>query len=148
MMGKILLAGTAMAVAPVPGIALAQNAIGQPPVAAGNAVPSQQASGIPDGSATTDATAQTQASVGLQDIVVTAQRRSESSQKAAIAISVVGGAAITGAGITQPERLNQLVPALTISNVGPSATSFIRGVGNFSVAVTSDPAVALNYDGD
>ena len=49
--------------------------------------------------------------------------------------------------MTQPERLNQLVPALTISNVGPSATSFIRGVGNFSVSVTSDPAVAFNYDG-
>ncbi|WP_174290872.1 TonB-dependent receptor [Sphingomonas bacterium] len=146
-MRKMLLAGTVLAMGMVPGIALAQDATGQPPVAAGNAVPSQQASGIQDGSATADATAQTQGSTGLQDIIVTAQRRQESSQKAAIAISVVSGAGITGAGITQPERLNQLVPALTIANVGPSATSFIRGVGNFSVSVTSDPAVAFNYDG-
>ncbi|WP_174279019.1 TonB-dependent receptor [Sphingomonas bacterium] len=163
-MRKLLLAGTAMALALVPGMALAQDAgaqqpvgagnvpaaqdsTGQPPVAAGNAVPSQQASGIQDGSATADATAQTQASTGIQDIIVTAQRREESSQKAAIAISVVGGAGLIGAGIAQPERLNQLVPALTIANVGPSATSFIRGVGNFSVSVTSDPAVAFNYDG-
>ena len=146
-MRKMLLAGTALAMGTTPGLALAQDATGQPPVAAGNAVPSQQASGIQDGSATADATAQTQGSTGIQDVIVTAQRREESSQKAAIAISVVSGAGITGAGITQPERLNQLVPALTIANVGPSATTFVRGVGNFSVAVTNDPAVAFNYDG-
>ena len=87
------------------------------------------------------------ATTGLADIIVTAQRRPETAQRAAVAISVVGGADITSSGITQPERLTQLVPALTISNVGPSATSFIRGVGNFSVSVTSDPAVAFNYDG-
>ncbi|WP_217430892.1 TonB-dependent receptor [Sphingomonas bacterium] len=127
-------------------MAMAQDATGQPPVAAGGAVPANGASGVQTGS-DVGAVAQERGSTGIQDVIVTAQRRSESSQKAAIAISVVSGAGITGAGITQPERLNQLVPALTIANVGPSATSFIRGVGNFSVSVTSDPAVAFNYDG-
>ena len=91
--------------------------------------------------------AQTLNSTGMGDIIITAQRRSENAQRAAIAISVVGGADLVNNGITQPDRLNSLVPALTIANVGPSATSFIRGVGNFSVQITSDPAVAFNYDG-
>ncbi|WP_457355340.1 TonB-dependent receptor [Sphingomonas sp. UYP23] len=93
------------------------------------------------------ADSQTLNGTGLGDIIVTAQRQSESSQRAAIAINVVSGADLVNNGITQPDRLNSLVPALTIANVGPSATSFIRGVGNFSVQITSDPAVAFNYDG-
>ena len=34
-----------------------------------------------------------------------------------------------------------------MQQIGGSTSAFIRGVGNFSAAVTSDPAVAFNYDG-
>lgn len=112
--------------------------------AAGAAQAQRTTSGIPTA---TSSDGTDPAKTGLADIIVTAQRKVETAQKAAVAISVVGGGDLTNSGITQPERLTQLVPALTISNVGPSATSFIRGVGNFSVSVTSDPAVAFNYDG-
>ena len=98
---------------------------------------SEQASG---------ATAQTDTS-GLQDIIVTAQRRTESAQRAAIAINVVGGSQLVASGVTSSNTLSRLVPALTIQQIGASNTSFIRGVGNFSVSVTNDPAVAFNYDG-
>ncbi len=84
---------------------------------------------------------------GLEDIVVTAQRKVESSQRAAIAIDVVGGSDLVAAGVVSAPLLGQLVPALTIESVGPSTALFIRGVGNFSVSVTSDPAVAFNIDG-
>lgn len=137
---------TAALVWVMPAMAWAQDKSSQPPVTAGETT--QTASGeSAKSSADISPESQALSSTGLGDIIVTAQRQSENVQRAAIAISVVGGADITTGGITQPERLNQLVPALTISNVGPSATSFIRGVGNFSVSVTSDPAVAFNYDG-
>ena len=85
--------------------------------------------------------------VGLEDIIVTAQRREESAQKAAVAINVIGGAAVTDAGVSQVAALGSLVPALTIQQIGGSTSTFIRGVGNFAVAFTSDPAAAFNYDG-
>ncbi len=140
-MRKFLMTTTAAIVCMAPGAGLAQDAAAtaqQPPAPTNG-------SGSSEGAA--DATTQTDVATGLQDIIVTAQRRAESAQKAAVAISVVGGADLVSSNISQPERLNQLVPALTIANVGPSATSFIRGVGNFSVSITSDPAVAFNYDG-
>ena len=145
-MRRMLLASTAAMLGTMPGIALAQDRTSQPPVTAGETTqtsPGESAKSSSDVSPE----AQTLNSTGLGDIIVTAQRRSESVQRAAIAISVVGGADVINNGIKQPDRLNSLVPALTIANVGPSTTSFIRGVGNFSVAVTSDPAVAFNYDG-
>ena len=137
---------TAAILALVPTMAKAQDQTSQPPIAAGETTQTGT-NETAKSSSDVSAQAQTLNSTGLGDIIVTAQRRSESAQRAAVAISVVGGADLVNNGITQPERLNNLVPALTIANVGPSATSFIRGVGNFSVAITSDPAVAFNYDG-
>lgn len=84
---------------------------------------------------------------GLEEIIVTAQRREESAQKAAVAINVIGGGDVTDASVTQVAALGSLVPALTVQQIGGSTSAFIRGVGNFSVAFTSDPAVAFNYDG-
>ncbi len=85
---------------------------------------------------------------GLEEIVVTAQRKEESAQKAGIAISVVSPDAIIEQGITQATQLGQLVPSLQVQTGGGASSSlFIRGVGNFTVNGYSDPAVAVNYDG-
>ncbi|MEY2927516.1 MAG: hypothetical protein RL367_1993, partial [Pseudomonadota bacterium] len=86
-------------------------------------------------------------SEGLGDIVVTAQRRSESSQKAAIPLSVIDASTLANAGVTEASRLNQLAPALAIEPTSTGNLIFLRGVGNFTVVSTSDPAVAFNYDG-
>ena len=57
---------------------------------------------------------------GLAEIVVTAQRREETAQRAAIAISTVSGAAITEANVTRPGGLSDLVPALQATDdTGP-----------------------------
>lgn len=137
---------TAIAGWAVAGGASAQDRSSQPPVATGEstAVPSGT---TPKSSADVGAAAQTVAVAGLDDIVITAQRKSESAQRAAIAINVVGGSDLIAAGITSAPALGRLVPSLTIENVGGSTSLFIRGVGNFSVSVTSDPAVAFNIDG-
>ncbi|NIJ06758.1 iron complex outermembrane receptor protein [Sphingomonas vulcanisoli] len=85
---------------------------------------------------------------GLADIVVTAQRRTESAQHAAIAIDVVSPAELTGKGVMTASTLNAVAPALTVQQGGGANTTFfIRGVGNYTNNAYSDPAIAFNLDG-
>ncbi len=85
-------------------------------------------------------------SEGLQEIVVTAQRRAESSQKAAIAISTISGDNIANA--TRAGDLTELVPALQVTDeTGPYSGFYLRGVGNFAANALFDPAVTFNFDG-
>lgn len=83
---------------------------------------------------------------GIEEIVVTAQRRAESSQRAAIAVAVLSPTALTG--VTSPQQLTTLAPAVQFSAAGGVAPLlYVRGVGTFAVTPYSDPAVAVNYDG-
>jgi iron complex outermembrane receptor protein len=84
---------------------------------------------------------------GLGEIIVTAQRQSQNSQRAAVPLNVIQGAALLASGITQVDRLNSLAPALSIAPTNTGNLVFIRGVGNFTLAPNSDPAIAFNYDG-
>ena len=83
---------------------------------------------------------------GLEEIVVTAQRTEQSSQRAAVAIDVVSAKELVAAGVTQVARLNDLAPALTVQPTSTGNLIFIRGVGNFTLTPNSDPATAFNYD--
>ena len=105
---------------------LTQSAAGSADAASANATPGQE---------------------GLGDIIVTAQRRSENLQRAAVAVSVVQGSDLVAAGITQPGRLGELAPALTVQPSSTGSLIFLRGVGNFTLTPNSDPAIAFNYDG-
>ena len=87
-------------------------------------------------------------SAGVEDIIVTAQRRAETSQKAAIAINVVSTADLKQAGVVTATTLNAAVPALLVTKAGGATTSFyIRGVGNFTSNAYADPSIAFNLDG-
>lgn len=96
-------------------------------------------------SAPADTSAQSQ---GLQEIVVTAQRREESLQHAAIAVTAVSGDKLAQAGAVKVEDLTQLVPSLQVAAAaGPYPLFYMRGVGNFNGNALSDSALALNLDG-
>lgn len=85
---------------------------------------------------------------GLTDIIVTAQRRSENLQKAAVAVTAVTGDALVAAGVSKPAELTALVPALQVQPAsGPYNLFYLRGVGNFNGNALSDGAVAFNFDG-
>lgn len=87
------------------------------------------------------------APVGLLDIVVTAQRRTENLQKAAIAATAVSGDVLASAGVTKVTELTSLVPALQIvPAAGAYPLFYLRGVGNFAANALSDAAVAFNVD--
>ena len=84
----------------------------------------------------------------LEEIVVTAQRREESIQKAAIAIDAQAGDTLLQEGITKPEDLSKLVPALSFASGGGNNSSiFMRGVGTRTNNAYLDTAITISYDG-
>ena len=66
----------------------------------------------------------------LTDIVVTAQKRSESLLKVPAAITALSGDALRSKGVTDVRSLESLVPGVTIRPEGAVSQVFIRGVGS------------------
>ncbi|AOF98647.1 tonB dependent receptor family protein (plasmid) [Blastomonas sp. RAC04] len=85
---------------------------------------------------------------GLEEIVVTAQRREESLQKVAVAVSAVSGDAIINAGASDAVGLSRLVPSLVIQPAaGTSLSLYLRGVGSQQGNSFAENAIALNVGG-
>lgn len=91
--------------------------------------------------------AEAQVSEGLDEIVVTAQRREENLQKTALAVSAVTGDDLTKSGITETANLGKLVPSLVVQPTGGTTSFFLRGVGTNSQNSFSENAVAFNFNG-
>jgi len=86
--------------------------------------------------------------VELEEIVVTAQRREESLQRAAVSVTAVSGSALATRGVTTAAELTQVAPALQVSPAaGPYTVFTIRSVSNFGGNAFSDPAIAVNLSG-
>ena len=87
-------------------------------------------------------------SAGIADIVVTAQRVEESSQRTPLALDVVQPDELIRQNVVRAEDLSRTSPALSAANSGgPVTVFFLRGVGNATLNSYSDPAIAFNYDG-
>ena len=86
---------------------------------------------------------------GIEEIVVTAQKRAQSLQDVPMAISAVSGDTLRDAGTIGIDGLANLVPSLaTVSNNQPLAQSYrIRGLGSDPSIPTFEPSVALFIDG-
>ncbi|HWU01449.1 MAG TPA: TonB-dependent receptor [Novosphingobium sp.] len=84
---------------------------------------------------------------GVADIVVTAQRRSESSQKAPLSIAVLSQDVLRQAGVSQATDLSRITPGVQITMGGSATQVFVRGAGTPTTTPLSDPSVSLNIDG-
>ena len=82
---------------------------------------------------------------GLEEIVVTAQKRDEDLQRVPIAITAVSGEAIVARGVNSTMELNAIVPGLNVRTASGAAQTFIRGIGTTSNVVENP--VALYIDG-
>ena len=81
-----------------------------------------------------DAAAETDNAEAIQDIVVTAQRRSERVQDIPVAISAFGGEAIERAGIASLENIAPRVPSFYFGSFGAARPQlYIRGIGSIQV---------------
>lgn len=83
----------------------------------------------------------------LEEVVVTAQKRSESAQEVPIAITAVSEMALQKSGITGSDELSMVVPNLQFSRQLGSATPFIRGVGTKNSSAGEESSVSTYVDG-
>jgi iron complex outermembrane recepter protein len=69
------------------------------------------------------------ARVELEEVIVTAERRSTSLQTTAIAASVLTGEDLANRGITDVDQLQFIAPSATVNNFGQGIDFNIRGIG-------------------
>jgi iron complex outermembrane recepter protein len=86
---------------------------------------------------------------GIDDIVVTAQRREESAQDVPIAITAFNAAMIEARGISSALDVAQYVPNLVGLNntgLGTANAYYLRGVGSTESIATFDPPIGTYID--
>lgn len=91
-----------------------------------------------------------QASGQLQEVVVTAEKRSELLSKTPVAVSALTPSALASAGVLAVEDLTTQVPNLEIGNnnfLGNAVVLTIRGLTSNFFDYLGDPAVATYVDG-
>ncbi|MGB5076416.1 MAG: TonB-dependent receptor, partial [Sphingorhabdus sp.] len=87
---------------------------------------------------------------GLEEIVVTAQKRSENLQETPLAVSAVTAQMIEQRGISDITSLTAIAPNLSITTTGSSTSNialFVRGIGESETILTVDSPVGLYVDG-
>lgn len=84
---------------------------------------------------------------GLEEIVVTAQRRAENLQQVPIAVSAITATALENTGIDATKDLPQVIPSVQFTRSGPSGLFFVRGVGTTNAAAGEEGANAVYVDG-
>lgn len=85
---------------------------------------------------------------GLSDIVVTAQRREENLQRAALPISAVSGDDLVNTGVSDVTNISKLVPALIVQqSIGSSTNFYLRGVGSFAANAFGENSIAFSFNG-
>ena len=105
------------------GVALAQNAT----------------SASPSGAASSDS--------ALEEVIVTAEKSSESLQEAPAAISAVSEADLADRGVTDIRALDTFVPSLKTNAEGTATQMFIRGIGKQYDQARLPDAVGMVVDG-
>jgi len=101
------------------------------------------------GEATAPQASESEGLAGLQEIVVTAQRRAESLQKVPVAVTAISSEQLENLRVTNVKNLAGLAPSLQIQNQGlqsnPSIS--IRGVASGVSNNAVDPKVGIYLDG-
>lgn len=83
---------------------------------------------------------------GVEEIVVTAQRRRESLQDVPLSVTALSAETLKNANITDVTRLEQLTPGLRIGRSGSDARPAIRGVFTEAIGANSDPRIGFYVD--
>src|SRR3546814_317838 len=82
----------------------------------------------------------------LQDIVVTAQRRSERLQDTPVAVSAFNAEALQSSGVANLADLSHVAPSLQVSSTAGVYLPFLRGVGNNNGSLGNESSVATYID--
>ena len=90
---------------------------------------------------------ETTASQPENEIVVTAQRRSERSVDVPISVTTLGAQQLATANVNQLSDTVKLTPGLRFDSLGPAVQPTIRGVGTAITTSGGGPNVAIYVDG-
>lgn len=94
------------------------------------------------------ATAPAQAQdIVLEEIVVTALKRSQSLQDVPAAITAISGDLLDDLAVDDIQDIYVQTPGLAFSRAGGEGQIYIRGIGSSAFGVTNDPSAAINLDG-
>ena len=88
------------------------------------------------------------ASLQIEEIVVTAEKRAENVQDVPVAVTVVTGDALAKAGLSEFADLTKLSPSLTITSGDQPGNSAIimRGIGTNAFSIGVEPSVLVVTD--
>jgi outer membrane receptor protein involved in Fe transport len=93
-------------------------------------------------------TAQGNEPIGMEEIVVTAQRTAQSLQDVPIAVSAFSAEMLQRQQINNPLDIQLTLPNITFTKTNFTGASFtIRGIGDLCVGVTCDAATAIHVEG-
>lgn len=84
---------------------------------------------------------------GIPDIVVTAQKRSESLQKVPLAVTALSGATLQRSGITDLQGATSSIPSLNLGQQVGVAKISLRGIGLESLQPGAEGSIAFYVDG-
>jgi iron complex outermembrane receptor protein len=98
-----------------------------------------------DGQPAASDTAKT-ADPGIGEIVVTAQRRSESLQSVPLSVTALTGQQILQADVTTVDRLQQIAPGLRIGRSGSDPRPAMRGTFTSAIQGNNDPRFGFYID--
>ncbi len=82
----------------------------------------------------------------LDEIVITAQKRSESLQRVPVAVTALSQNAIAGANIEATVSLSKVTPNLTITVNNTNASPYIRGIGSQFANPGLENSVSVYFD--
>ncbi len=84
----------------------------------------------------------------LEEVVVTAQKRTENLQNVPIAVTVVSGDNLTRANVSGFSDLAKFSPSMTMTAGDQPANSaiVIRGIGTFAYSIAAEPSVLVVID--
>ncbi len=88
--------------------------------------------------------AQAQQSPMLEEVIVTAQKRSEDLQDTAIAITAISGSTMDDLNISNAQDYEAVVPSLSV-RTSPNRL-FLRGIGRVTNSLGTEPGVAVYLD--
>lgn len=83
----------------------------------------------------------------LEEVTVTAQRRTESLQTTPLSVSVLSAEALEAKGVSDLNALQYAAPAVTISQYGSANVFNIRGIGRSQVDIDVPSGVVIYRDG-
>lgn len=85
---------------------------------------------------------------GLEEIVVTAQKREQRLQNVPVAVTAITADTLVSRNVTTVSDLTKLAPSLTVtqSNTPTNNSINLRGIGTFAFSVGVEPSVAVIVD--